>query len=339
MVSRPDPAASTTSGTLTRLKGGSLSGTYLLEAGDYRCVRKTISLEENREYGFIRWQSQLKRLQRFGQLFPGVFPQVLDVGRDGPIAYFDLEYIEHAVSGFDFLAGNPPGVEVQAYAQALFETMDKLHAVKRPSRHGALDLYLYEEMERPLRICCEDASFRAFLDHPTLVFNGVEIPSIARVLPDLYRLGGVSWKEPWECYTHGNLTLENTLWVPAARRIWFIDPYEENITDSIHNEYSQILQSSHALYEVYNALPPKVEGNRVTIEAPDVPGIRHFNGLFTDLLQARLSGEEQRLVGLYEISQFTRMLPFKLHTSRERMIFFYALASFLAHQLLEEAHG
>ncbi|MBP1771319.1 MAG: hypothetical protein H6P99_482 [Holophagaceae bacterium] len=339
MASRPDQVASTTNGTLTRLKGGSLSGTYLLEAGAYRCVRKTISLEETREYGFIRWQSQLKRLQRFGQLFPGVFPQVLDVGREGPIAYFDLEYIEHAMSGSDFLAGNPPEPEVQAYAQALFETMDKLHAVKRPSCRGALDLYLYEEMERPLRICCEDPSFRAFLDHPTLVFNGVEIPSIATVLPDLYRLGEASWKDPWECYTHGNLTLENTLWVPATRKIWFIDPYEENVTDSVHNEYSQILQSSHARYEICNALPPRVEGNRVSLDIPDVPGIRRFNDLFMVLLGARLSEEEHRLVRLYEISQFTRMLPFKLHTSRERMIFFYALASFLAHQLLEDVHG
>lgn len=325
--------------SVTQLKGGSLSGTYRLQEGDRTWVRKTISLEENREYGFVRWHSQLKRLQRFGQIFPGVFPAVLDVGREGSLAYFDLEYIEGSTSGFSFLAGNPPESGVQSYFQALVQTMDRLHAVKRPSSPGALDLYFFEEMERPLSVCREDAVFRAFLEHPTIVFNGVEVPSIVRVLPALYKLGSNEGQTPWECYTHGNLTLENTLWVPDQQKVWFIDPYEENVADTVYNEYSQVLQSSHSLYEIYNDLQPVVKRNQVTLMAPPVPAIHRFNDLFMALLHQRLSASEMRLVRLYEISQFTRMLPFKLHTSREKLVFFYALASFLAHQLLEESHG
>ncbi len=301
-------------------------------------MRKDISLLENREYGFVRWHSQLKRLQRFGELFPGVFPRVLEVGREDSRAYFDLEFIEGSVSGFEFLAGNPPAPEVRSYFDALVETMDRLHALRRPSSPKALGLYLYEEVERPLAVCAEDEAFRSFLRHPTLFFNGVEVPPVSRSLPALYELADRDYRNGWECYTHGNLTLENTLWVPAEKRIWFIDPYEENIADTVYNEYSQVLQSCNSLYEARNGLPPAVEGNRVSLGLPPYPAIRAFNRLFWEFLRQRLTGPEIRIVRLYEVSQFTRMLPFKLRVARDRMIFFYALASFLAYRLLEDAH-
>lgn len=322
-----------------RLKGGSLSGTYLMEAGSRRWIRKDISLADNREYGYIRWHSQLKRLQRFGELFPGVFPRVLDVGREGQKAFFDLEYIEGSLSGFDFLAANPPEDEVQAYFDALVEAMDRLHSVRRSSWPGALDLYLYEEMERPLSICAEDTAFRDFLRHGTIVFNEVEVPSLVRVLPRIYEAAARHCIDPWECYTHGNLTLENTLWEPGTRRIWFIDPYEENIADSVLNEYSQVLQSSNSLYEIYNAMDPKVDGCRVELQAPPHPAIHSFNAKFLDLMRMRLSPDEMKLLKIYELSQFSRMLPFKLQVAREKMIFFYALASYLAWQVLEEINA
>lgn len=322
----------------TRLKGGSLSGTYLLEVGGESRIRKEIALSENREYGFVRWHSQLKRLQRFGQMFPGVFPAVLDVGREGDRAYFDLEFIAGSVSGFTFLLSDPAAEKIQAYFDAVVRTMDQLHSVRRPSYHKALDLYLYEEMERPLTICAQDSGFRAFLKHETVVFNGTEVPSLVSVLPRLYEVGEQHYRSPFECYTHGNLTLENTLWVPDQGRVWFVDPYEENIADTVHNEYSQILQSCHSLYEIYNELDPDVTENRITLNAPAHPGVDGFNQLFDDWLHARLKADDLRIVRLYEVSQFTRMLPFKLHVAKEKMVFFYALASVLAARLLEESH-
>jgi len=42
------------------LKGGSLSKTYRLG----NKVIKTISLEDEREYGYVRWYSQQKKLQK-----------------------------------------------------------------------------------------------------------------------------------------------------------------------------------------------------------------------------------------------------------------------------------
>ena len=274
-------------------------------------------------------------MERFGELFPGAFPRVLDVGREGTNAYFDLEYIEGSISGFEFLRSNPAPEAIQSYFDALLKRMEQLHSVRRPSYTKTIDLYLYEEVERPIITCAQNREFKDFLDYKKIVFNGVEVPSLVQVLPRLYEIGICHYRNPWECYTHGNLTLENTLWVPETKQIWFVDPYEENIIDNIHNEYSQILQSCNGLYEIYNDLMPSVVGNSIVLEAPLCEGIQKFNHYFTNWLIQNLSNDDFKIVKLYEISQFSRMLPFKLHVAKDKMIFFYALASFLAFQLLE----
>ena len=38
---------------------------------------------------------------------------------------------------------------------------------------------------------------------------------------------------PSETFTHGNITLENLLYIPDESKFIFIDPYEENIIDSV----------------------------------------------------------------------------------------------------------
>ena len=60
-----------------KLKGGSLNNTYLIHSDNFSYIRKSVSLVENREYGFQRWYSQLKKLQRYSVLYPELFPKVL----------------------------------------------------------------------------------------------------------------------------------------------------------------------------------------------------------------------------------------------------------------------
>ena len=97
-----------------RLKGGSLSGTYLcVDKSGFSFVRKEASLKDNREYGFQRWYSQLKRLQRYSKQFPGLFPEVIQFGRDGELAYFDIEYIEGSITAHEYLSQNPSKEDVE----------------------------------------------------------------------------------------------------------------------------------------------------------------------------------------------------------------------------------
>ena len=75
-----------------KLKGGSLAGTYLIRTPEISYVRKQIDRTVEREYGFQRWYSQLKRLQRYDVMFPDLFCKVIDYGTDeaGRLAFFDL---------------------------------------------------------------------------------------------------------------------------------------------------------------------------------------------------------------------------------------------------------
>jgi len=50
------------------LKGGSLSKTYRLP--QYNTVRKEVSRTDNREYGFMRWYSQLNKQKEYHRLYP-----------------------------------------------------------------------------------------------------------------------------------------------------------------------------------------------------------------------------------------------------------------------------
>ena len=59
------------------LKGGSLSNTELHEIDGVRYVKKKINLIKEREYGFVRWYSQLKKTQRLSNEFPNLFPKLL----------------------------------------------------------------------------------------------------------------------------------------------------------------------------------------------------------------------------------------------------------------------
>ena len=77
---------------VTQLKGGSLSSTSLYEDGDRKFIRKSISTKDNREYGYVRWYTQLKKLQRLAETC--LFPKLLDVNYSNNSAYFDIAYLE-----------------------------------------------------------------------------------------------------------------------------------------------------------------------------------------------------------------------------------------------------
>ncbi len=320
----------------TRLKGGSLSGTYLVRDGDRTFIRKDVSTVENREYGFYRWFSQLKKLQRHRQTHPDLFPAVLDIDADAERAWFDLEYVEDSMMVSSFLHANPADGAVQRVHKAFVAAMDRLHQRRIPSTPSGIHLYLAQEVDQALRVCQQDADFQAFTQHDRLVFNGREVTPLLARFDRIRAIADAHYRDPWETDTHGNITLENTLYVPDEDRIVFIDLYEENFIDTVYNEYSQVLQSCNSRYELYNEAEAVVRGNEIALDVGDQPGLDAFNALFHAELERRCTPSELVMVRLYEITQFTRMLPFKLHVAREKMVFFYGLASALLEDLVRD---
>jgi hypothetical protein len=293
----------------TKLKGGSLSSTYLIEQDNKKFIRKTVSLTENREYGYVRWYSQLKKLQRYNTEFPRLFPKVLNVSYEKEDAYFDLQYMDGYSDLYTILSGRDLSEhELKKINHALWNAFKELHRIDYVPNSGAALLYFKEEIEQKLIDANKFDEFNKFCFHGTYELNGEIVHGITNFMDELRNFFTEMNLINEECI-HGNPTLENTLYSFVDDMIVFVDPYEESIIDSRFLDYSMVLQSSHSLYEHFNNQPINVENSKVwcnDIQQSD--NFRQFNKLFTsELVESRT----KKIVDVLEATQFIRMLPFK----------------------------
>jgi len=322
---------------IAKFKGGSLSSTSLISDNNNNLfVRKTVSLIEDREYGFQRWYSQLKRIQRFNILFPGLFPSLIDYGKENDIAFMDIEYISEAVNAQEYIKNCKNKDEIDKFMSSLIDAMKKMYSLKMPSSTKSISLYINEEIDQRLNDCYKENSFLELLKYDTIIFNGKEVKSFVNVLDEYKDMCNKYYNKSAESFTHGNITLENLLYVPEKNRVIFIDPYDENIIDSELAEFSQLLQSSNGKYEIYNSKSAIVKNNQISLEIEESFGINYFNNRLIKYLKENYSVDEYIMIRLFEISQFIRMLPFKMAIDKSKMIFFYGLASYLFTELKNE---
>ncbi|MGO1119043.1 phosphotransferase [Rhodovibrionaceae bacterium A322] len=322
-----------------RLKGGSLSGTYYVEDAGRTFIRKECSLEADREFGFQRWYSQLKRQQRYADLFPGLYPEILAYGREGELAYFDLAFVSEAVSSFDFLQNSSDEKDARPVFDGIVEGLARMHQRRFASSPTAIDLYLYEKVERKLGLCRQEPFFAAFSDLKNLQFNDQDVRGFWPRLARFSDLMQAYYTEVEECCVHGNITLENTLFCPKDQRVFFIDTYEENIIDSPLVEYSQLLQSASSHYELLNASASEATGNRLSAKVTPSAALQAFNALLSDHLDTLFTPGQRIAIRLFEISQFIRMLPFKVKLDPDKALLFYGLASKLLQDLEDDLEG
>ena len=80
---------------------------------------------------------------------------------------------------------------------------------------------------------------------------------------------------------------------------------------------------------MYNSNDSVIEGSQITLELKDSFGINYLNNKITNRMNKEFSQEENIVIRLFEVSQFIRMLPFKMEVDESKMIFFYGLASYL----------
>ena len=316
------------------LRGGSLASTSIIETDVGSYVRKEVNIKSNREYGYQRWYSQLKRLQRYNVLFPNLFAEVVRYGINDDSALFDLRYYENAVNCFEYFSkckNRMHFYKVRTLVTQITDGMEKMHSVKIKSCTDSLDLYFEEEIKRKIEDCLHDNEFYNFYKKDDIVFNGKKIKSFKYLIDEYEEFGKAHYTLPMESYTHGNITLENIIYDEDKDTIVFIDPYEENIIDNCYNEYSQLLQSCNSHYEIYNSLNIESFEN-IDLDVPY--GIEKFNQLFHSYMESSMTESQIKVVKYFEISQFIRMLPFKLNVDRKKMFLFYSLASHLTNKLL-----
>ena len=195
------------------LKGGSLSSTTLIISGRKKFVRKEISLKLNREYGYQRWYSQLKRIQRYNKLFPRLFPKLLDFGiSKKDKAYFDIQYIENSLSGYEFLFRERNKKKIDKFFKNLIKSMNVMHCQKLDGSQNSIHLYLKEEVDKKINDCMINRSIKNELSLDFFIINKKKVPNILRKIDKYKKIFISNFTSQNECFTHGNITLENMVY-------------------------------------------------------------------------------------------------------------------------------
>ena len=323
---------------LKQLKGGSLSQTSIVNSDGELRVRKSISAENNREYGLVRWHSQLKRLQRYNILVPDLFPKVLEVGVEDANYFFDIEYFEGSTDLKNYLLNyGPTQAQMISISSNLISASSKLHSVLRLDTYpGSLALYFQEEYLHKIRDAGVNKLFKEYSEKPSIFLNGIEYPNLESQLSWLK--GKCNFlKIDKECLTHGNLTLENILIDKENLNLRFIDPYDENIIDCEEADYSQIFQCSESFYGPLNDGAVTLDDSGIWTCQNDWEDLALFGNIFRKELFRSKPKLNQELTDFLHLTQFIRMLPFKVQANHvHKAILFYALSCKIAQSLREK---
>jgi hypothetical protein len=294
---------------MIKLKGGSLSSTYLMENEKGKFVRKMINTKDNREYGYMRWYSQLKKLQRYNTDFPYLYPQIIKIGVDGDQAYFDLEYLKtYKDIKTIFAEQELTDKELHKINNAIWNAFSVMHQYSHNAISGAPLLYFKEEVEQKLEDAKKFPKFLEFFNCGTYQYFGDIIHGITNYVDELRNFFS-EMKLIDEQSIHGNPTLENMMYSFTDDAVKFVDPYEESVIDTRFLDYAQVLQCSRSCYGITNDGEVSVNENVVKCDIVVPKNFREFNKLFEGQI---IEPKTKQIVDVLEATQFIRMLPFKL---------------------------
>jgi hypothetical protein len=318
---------------ITKLKGGSLSNTSLYEDGDKKFIRKSISTKDNREYGYVRWYSQLKKLQRFAGT--GLYPKVLKVGITDSGAYFDIEYLKGYRDIKTILTKDTLTVpQIEQINEAVWRSFDNHHRKMYLPINGAGLLYFKEEVIQKLSDAFKYQKFYNFYESGLLdsfEYNGQITHGIQNFLPELKNFFD-ELNLITEENIHGNPTLENMMYSFKEDKVMFVDPYSESCIDSRLLDYAQVLQCSRSHYGFINDREVTVDGPSVSYHGVIPNTFVVFNKKFED----KIPVEDRKTIDVLEATQFIRMLPFKCAAGEiEKAKFFYVHACHLLNRVLK----
>ena len=303
-------------------KGGSLSGTFIIKKQNKLLVRKQVSLKKNREFGFQRWLSQLKKVQYYNSRVKHIFPNIIDAGATSQKAYFDIKYFKNYQNCFEYL-NKEKKIDVKKLLNQILLKSNKLYRIKIPTIKNNIQLYFEEEIKQRVQILKKKINKNFFMNSH-LYYNNEKVLHLDRELKFLNKIFLNHRNLINETLVHGNLTLENILY--NEKNIIFIDPYEENYVDTIYNDYSQLLQSCNSNYELLNNSKFMVKKDSIIANYRISKNMILFNQLFKKYLISKFNFYEIMLIRAFEVSQFIRMIPFKVAINEKKAILFYGLA-------------
>jgi len=296
------------------LKGGSLSKTVVLKTNDDLIVRKYISTDTNREYGLVRWQSQLRKLQILGHFLPDNTVKVSKAGIKDNSFYFDIPYYENALNGYQYILSAKNSIKLSNNLIKLISTLSQINfgEVK-----GSLSVYLKEEVAEKLAFAFKELKKNSSLFSKPEKIEECILDGIKKCEFFISKYSNIPVKES---LTHGNLTLENFLIEDSE--IMMIDPYSETYCESVYGDISQIMQSTLSGYEYITEKNLFNDPSKESFPFKLIPKeLKSFGEEIINRLKS-INLYEDEIVGLMYSSQFIRMFPFKIIVSPDQAYFF-----------------
>ena len=305
------------------LKGGSFSATRVIElSNSERRVRKYVSSVENREYGLVRWQSQIRRMQHLHSVLPNHTPPILAMGVSGQDFFYEIPYYESSQNLYEYLSERG-----EREAVALFDEVKDLINIYSQTKYGeavgSFSVFFSEEVmgrlinvDDQLEVAYSSGSInKEELLHAQRLISRVS-PLLDKVMLEASSLPIA------ESLTHGNFTLENALYDHSTKSILLIDPYSETYSESVLGDFSQLMQSSVSFYEEIvsggeHGVPYLFE----VAKNPQKTGVYYFGECLRRCV-AELSPVDQKITNLFHAAQFVRMFPFKIDKTPRLAIYF-----------------
>lgn len=301
------------------LKGGSFSKTEVLGAPNSLVVRKSVSTINNREYGYVRLESQLRKLYLLSKYFPYITPPVLSVGADDKLFFYEIPYYQNYLTCHQAISAS---IDTNLILESLVSFFDCCTHVTYPNPIGSLSAYIYSEMVNPIRCACKiltESSTHNLSKAELAIFLGIA----SKAIDNLIHIANHFQKyQIFQSLNHGNLTLENMLWDTTQKSLILIDPYAETICESLLGDLSQIYQSCHSYYEIITS---RFSNDlMVPLEFPTYlanPALDSFaRNLASEL--SSYSWYDESVLRVFWASQFTRMFYFK-HGKNSRLAFLF----------------
>ena len=308
---------------IRNLKGGSFSATTVIElnSGEMR-VRKSISRLESREYGLVRWQSQIRRMQYLHAILPVNTPPILEMGVSCDNFYYDIPFYGSSQNLYEYLSeqGKP---EASSLFGKVLDLMGAYSQIEFGTVVGSFSVFFAEEVAARL----SNAMFQIEEAHASGSISieevGVIKESVSDMLPVIDEIVAETAMTPMiESLTHGNFTLENALYVHGSDSVVLIDPYSETYSESILGDFSQLMQSSLSFYEgVVGGGEGSVKDLFNYSLDNQVTGVSHFGECLKRHI-ATFDASDRRLVAFFHGAQFVRMFPFKIEKTPRLAIYF-----------------
>lgn len=318
--------------TIGFFKGGSDAITALVEDSGRLLVRKTVAMSHKEKLrGQYLW---LRRNNSTPFVVRAIEEQTTK-----SLYSIDLEYRRDSKPFFDYIHSNPISSSTDLL-RGIFESLSRNiwsiegEIVDKPSLDAYLANRLYSRVNKALAL---DHNLVRISRAQTLIINGVRhrnlpellsiIESQATSLPELYTF------RP-NAQMHGDLTVDNVLFLEIGQTALLIDPSDDNELRSTALEFARTLQSLEGGYEFLNDIkqPPDITFNdhdaSVVINFPEATSKNYSElaGVVRKIAEGILTPQEYKTLDFHVGIFFARMLDHRVNINPATAPLYYSVA-------------